>query len=123
MDDRHLVFVYGTLKRGGSNQGYMRGQKFCGIARTEIGFCLIDLGEYPGMIADPSDIDGVVGEVWAISGAGLARLDALEGVADGLYRRERVALGPPFQREPIDTYFYALPITGHAKIPGGLWIE
>ncbi|TAG31979.1 MAG: hypothetical protein EAZ36_02825, partial [Verrucomicrobia bacterium] len=29
----HLVFVYGTLKRGGSNHAFMVGQRFIGLAR------------------------------------------------------------------------------------------
>lgn len=123
MPGNQLVFVYGTLKRGSSNHGFMAGQTFRGEATTQPGFCLIDLGDYPGLISDPEDTSGVIGEVWDVDAACLARLDALEGVADGLYRRDRATLRPPFRAQPIDTYFYALPFTGLAKIPGGNWTE
>lgn len=88
-DYRHpyLVFVYGTLKRGGANHSFLAGQRFVGLARHAPGMTLYSLGDYPGMVADPSDREGVVGEVWAVDPACLEALDALEGVAEGLYAR------------------------------------
>jgi gamma-glutamylcyclotransferase (GGCT)/AIG2-like uncharacterized protein YtfP len=51
----------------------------------------------------------------------LARLDELEGVAEGLYRRERVPLQPPFDQEDVDTYIYAGSTLGRAIVPNGHW--
>ena len=92
-----LLFVYGTLKRGGSNHGWLEGQLFLGPARTAPGVTLYSLGEYPGLVADISDRDGVVGELWSVDAACLARLDAFEGVPEGLYVREGAHLAefPP----------------------------
>ena len=92
-----LLFVYGTLKRGGSNHGWLEGQIFLGPARTAPGFTLYSLGKYPGLVADAADRDGVVGELWSVDAACLARLDAFEGVPEGLYVREpaRLAKLPP----------------------------
>jgi gamma-glutamylaminecyclotransferase len=118
-----LVFVYGTLKRGGSNHPAIAGQTFCGNARTANGFRLFSLGEYPGMVVDPNDRDGVSGEVWSVDEACLARLDALEGVDQGLYRREPVALQPPFAGREVLTYIYAQNTIGRAHIAGGEWSE
>jgi gamma-glutamylaminecyclotransferase len=88
----HLLFVYGTLKRGGSNGRWMDGQRFLGPARTAPGVTLYSLGEYPGLVAEPSDRDGVVGELWVVDAAALARLDEFEGVGEGLYAREPARL-------------------------------
>ncbi|HTO04497.1 MAG TPA: gamma-glutamylcyclotransferase family protein [Opitutus sp.] len=116
-----LVFVYGTLKRGGSNHEFLRGQDFRGEARTIPGFRLVDLGDYPGLLAYPDDHDGVTGEVWWVDNATLARLDELEGLNEGLYRRERIPLQPPFAHETVLSYFYAWSTTGRPHIPGGTW--
>lgn len=92
-----LLFVYGTLKRGGSNHGWLEGQIVLGPASTAPGFTLYSLGKYPGLVADAADRDGVVGELWSVDAACLARLDAFEGVPEGLYVRERARLAeiPP----------------------------
>ena len=114
------VFVYGTLKRGGGNHRHLRGQKFLGPARTGPGVTLYALGEYPGMVSDPYDTAGVEGELWAVDDACLRRLDLLEGVAEGLYQRVRIALLPPHDRVPAETYLYARDIAGRAPI-GSKW--
>lgn len=122
-DPPTLVFVYGTLKRGGSNHAHLAGQTFLGSGRTVPGFQLHDLGDYPGMIAAPDDRDGVSGEIWSVDSRCLARLDVLEGTAEGLYRRERVPLLPPFDSARVEAYLYALGMTGRPLIPGGTWNE
>lgn len=87
-----VLFVYGTLKRGGANHGWLEGQTCLGSARTAPGLTLYSLGDYPGMIAAAADREGVAGELWRVDAACLARLDAFEGVPDGLYERKRVPL-------------------------------
>jgi len=84
---RHLLFVYGTLKSGGSNHGWMQNQLLLGPARTRPGYTLYSLGDYPGLVAHASDMEGVTGELWAVTNDCLARLDAFEGVAEKLYAR------------------------------------
>ncbi|MEO6003355.1 MAG: gamma-glutamylcyclotransferase family protein [Opitutus sp.] len=118
---RQLVFVYGTLKRGGSNHSFMSGQINRGDARTMPGFSLIDLGDYPGLVADSANEDGVSGEVWSVDLDCLSRLDDLEGVSEGLYRRERVVLRSSFGDEPVETYVYALNVVGRPVIADGIW--
>jgi len=82
-----LIFVYGTLKRGCRNHHFLAGQKFVGEARTAPGFRLYDLGGHPGMVAQSDDTEGVTGEIWEVDASALGRLDALEGLAEGMYRR------------------------------------
>lgn len=114
------VFVYGTLKRGGSNHAFLSGQRFLGEARTAPGFTLHSLGDYPGMVRAPGDTDGVTGELWVVDDARLAELDRLEGLDEGLYERIDVVLAPnPFARS-AQTYLYARP---HHGLPpaGATW--
>src|SRR4051812_12996853 len=96
-----LLFVYGTLKRGCSNHDHLAGQRFVGPARTQPGFRLYDLGGYPGIVAQPDDTLGVIGEVWAVDDDILRDLDQFEGVHEGLYRRELIGLQPPFAGRSI----------------------
>jgi gamma-glutamylaminecyclotransferase len=118
MSNEILIFVYGTLKRGGTNHHYLDGQKFLGVARTPPGFRLFNLGEYPGMIAYADDRDGVSGEIWSVDADCLARLDVLEGVAEGNYRRETVPLLPPFAERKVECYIYARSVEGMEDIGG-----
>jgi gamma-glutamylcyclotransferase (GGCT)/AIG2-like uncharacterized protein YtfP len=118
MSQETLLFVYGTLKRGGSNQHYLAGQKFIGVARTLPGFRLFDLGQYPGMVAKADDRDGVSGEVWSVEADCLDHLDLLEGIAEGLYRREPVPLLPPFADRKVEGYLYARSVEGLRDLGG-----
>lgn len=120
--ERKLIFVYGTLKRGGSNHHYLAGQKFLGEARTAPGFRLYDLGGYPGMIPRPEDREGVTGEIWSVDADALRHLDGLEGLEEGLYRREVISLLPPFAKQRIETYLYAQNAMGRREI-GSTWKE
>jgi gamma-glutamylcyclotransferase (GGCT)/AIG2-like uncharacterized protein YtfP len=101
----------------------MTGQIFCGVAKTVKGFRLIHLGDYPGLVAYPDDVDGVTGEVWSVDAACLARLDVLEGINEGLYRRGRITLEPPFADTEVETYFYLPGTDGQSQIPGGIWSD
>ena len=121
MSEGKPVFVYGTLKRGGSNHCFMAGQSFLGNATSEPGFCLIDLGDYPGLVPCAEDRSGVAGEVWSVDKTGLAALDRLEGVDEGLYRRAAIPLLPPFHAVEVDTYFFAGSTLGRDRVMGGVW--
>ncbi len=114
------IFVYGTLKRGGSNHPVLAGQKFLGEARTARGYVLHSLGDFPGMVrTDPPDRQ-VAGEVWLVDPAGHALLDELEGVAEGLYERVAVQLEAPFADGRTESYLYRRSLEGRPII-GGVW--
>ena len=116
-----LLFVYGTLKRGGSNHRFLAGQKFLGAAHTVAGFTLYALDGYPGLVRAP-DAAGVTGELWAVDAACLAKLDEFEGVDEGLYARETIALAPPFAATPAEAYVYLRSVAGRTHL-GKTWRE
>ena len=115
-----LLFVYGTLQRGRVNHGQLAGQRFVGPAWTVPGFRLHDLGGYPGLVPYPAAETGVSGEVWAVDATALARLDAFEGVGEGLYRRGPVALQAPYAGEEVEAYFPVADVTGRPVV-GDTW--
>lgn len=118
-----LVFVYGTLKRGLSNHGWLRGQVFAGEARTEVRYRMYDLGGYPGMVVAPEG-EGVAieGEVWEVDEAGLRGLDLLEGVAEVEYAFETVQLEGEWERKEVKGYLYLRPVKGCPEVKG-CWAE
>ncbi|MFN3430105.1 MAG: gamma-glutamylcyclotransferase [Candidatus Sericytochromatia bacterium] len=85
----HRVFVYGTLLAGEPNHRVLAGARYLGPARTEPVFELVSLGPYPALV--PGGGVAVVGELYEVDDAGLARLDWLEGYPE-LYDREAIPL-------------------------------
>jgi gamma-glutamylcyclotransferase (GGCT)/AIG2-like uncharacterized protein YtfP len=109
------VFVYGTLKRGGSNHFLLAGQQFVGAGQTRAGFALYDLEGYPGMVAEAAAAGGIAGEVWSVDATCLAELDRLEGIDEGIYRREKVSLEPPFADQDVEAYLYLRSVSGRPR--------
>ncbi|MGB6221598.1 gamma-glutamylcyclotransferase family protein [Haloferula sp.] len=85
-DGGHLVFVYGTLRRGASNAFRMEGAEWMypGFVRG----LLYRVDWYPAIVL--SDEGGMVaGELWRVDDEKLRDLDAFEGEE---YRRTRVTV-------------------------------
>jgi len=114
------LFVYGTLKSGESNHAFLAGQTLVGPARTGPGFTLFSLGDYPGLVTFPSDRAGVAGELWSIDAACLARIDVLEGIGEGLYRRGPISLAAPAAAPGVETYFYLRDLINRPRL-GAMW--
>jgi gamma-glutamylcyclotransferase (GGCT)/AIG2-like uncharacterized protein YtfP len=111
------LFVYGTLKRGGSRHSLLKGCPFLGHALAK-GFALYDLGAYPGMVPG----DGVVrGEVYEIPEGLLRELDWVEG-APFLFRRELIEVVLE-DHTPLraHTYLYNREVEGAVLVPSGEW--
>jgi len=113
------VFVYGTLKRGGENHGWIAQQQFVAEARTAPLYRLYDLGGYPGMVR-ASDGVCIEGEVWSVDEAGLARLDVLEDIDGGEYERVTVQLEGEQASLVVEGYIYLRSIQGRRDL-GTCW--
>jgi gamma-glutamylcyclotransferase (GGCT)/AIG2-like uncharacterized protein YtfP len=93
------LFVYGTLRRESRNSRFRllgAGARFVG--RASMRGRLVDLGEYPGLVAARGAADWVHGEVYALAhpARALARLDEYEGCT------EDPARSPGFRRVVSD---------------------
>ncbi|QJW98162.1 gamma-glutamylcyclotransferase family protein [Frigoriglobus tundricola] len=84
-----LLFVYGTLKRGGRNYRLLADQEFVGAAVTAPRYRVIDLGAHPGLVRDAANGLAVHGELFAVNDCCLAELDEFEEVP-GPFVRERI---------------------------------
>jgi gamma-glutamylcyclotransferase (GGCT)/AIG2-like uncharacterized protein YtfP len=87
-----LLFVYGSLKRGGRHHAELRGAPFRGLARTEAGYRVVrsDQGGYLALI-EQAGAAGVDGELFEVTAPLIALLDEFEG--DG-YQRETIRVRP-----------------------------
>ena len=75
-----MVFVYGTLRRGGSNHFRMEGAEFITAGRIYGRMYKIDW--YPGLVLDDAG-DDIIGEVYAVDIKMLGSLDSFENVSAG----------------------------------------
>jgi gamma-glutamylaminecyclotransferase len=114
------IFVYGTLKRGGTNHHYLRQQTYIAEAQTVPGYTLYKPADYPGLVSAANAQEGVTGEIWEITPECLQALDALEGTAEGLYARKSIPLASPHQGVQVETYYYLPPVEGCPHL-GSAW--
>ena len=89
-----LVFVYGTLRRGGSNHFRLVGAEF--VTAGTIAGRMYRIDWYPGIVLDAAG-DEIQGEVYAVDPELLAALDVFEGLSAGEiegseYRRVRTTV-------------------------------
>lgn len=118
---KHLVFVYGTLRRGGTNAMSIRFPAAKFIAEAQVSGSLYDLGAYPGLLLDEAN-SGVMGEVYEVDDETLNQLDEFE--ASSHYRRKQVEISPGTQRKLCWTYEPAPEFYFPRKlITSGDWLE
>ena len=106
-----MIFVYGSLKRGGALHSHLTEQQFLGTALTAAHYQLFALAEYPGLI-EADDGVAIEGEVFEVTLPCLDLLDSVEGVAEGLYARRLIVLQSPFHSDSVQAWFYCRSIRG-----------
>lgn len=128
---RH-VFVYGTLRRGGSNDITRLAPAPRFVGRAQLAGQMYDLGAYPGLILDKGEgqrEEGtpVQGEVYAIGPALEAVLDEIEEVfpqATGEYaKRELDVLVDGTAVQCIVYEINPVRTVGKPVIAGGDWFQ
>ncbi len=114
MADRHLVFVYGTLMEGEHHHDELRGAEFLGARRTSPHYELVQIDYFPAMLEGGST--SVLGELYRVDDAILARLDTLEEVPH-YYLRKAIVLS-----DRTEAQTYVMPrdrAQGHVALPSG----
>jgi gamma-glutamylaminecyclotransferase len=107
-----LVFVYGTLKRGDVRARALAGERFVDVAVTQTRYRMFNTGTFPALVEVAANGLAIEGEVYDVSADGLRRLDDVEGVEEQLYTRRAIQLAAPFDRAPVDAYFYVPSVAG-----------
>lgn len=86
----HIIFVYGTLKRGCGSHYILRDAVFIGRARTRDYYALYLLaGGLPAVVKNP--LSQIRGELFHVSNHILEKVDLFEG-HPSFYRREEVVV-------------------------------
>lgn len=81
---KEVVFVYGTLRSGASNDWRMAGARFLGAGRVR--GVMVKVDWYPGVVLQGEG--WVSGEIYEVGLESLRDLDEFEGVGEGgEYRR------------------------------------
>ncbi len=118
---KHLVFVYGTLRRGGERAMSIRFPTSQFIADAEVSGSLYDLGRYPGLLSNEPHTS-VIGEVYEVDDEILNQLDDFEASSNYLRKQVEISLGThkricwTYEPNP-DSY------TPGKLITSGDWIE
>lgn len=73
--NKHLVFVYGSLRRGGTNHYMLAESNFLGRYLTEPRYTMFRLGQFPAVVARGDT--AIAGEIYRISDEAFALLDEL----------------------------------------------
>jgi gamma-glutamylcyclotransferase (GGCT)/AIG2-like uncharacterized protein YtfP len=89
--NKHLVFVYGSLRGGSAQSMSIRFPKAQFIAAGKVRGRLYDLGAYPGLLLDESD-SLVTGEVYEVDVEILKELDDFEASSNYLRKQAEVSL-------------------------------
>jgi gamma-glutamylcyclotransferase (GGCT)/AIG2-like uncharacterized protein YtfP len=119
--NKHLVFVYGTLREGGAQAmpDIFPGAKFIGHASGS--GSLYDLGAYPCLLLDESNSQ-VIGEVYEIDDEILNKLDEIEASSSYWRKQVEVSLG----NDRLSCWVYAPDAKLYPRrllITSGDWIE
>jgi gamma-glutamylcyclotransferase (GGCT)/AIG2-like uncharacterized protein YtfP len=113
------VFVYGTLRRGGSNHHRLDGAEFVAMATVRGRLYRIDW--YPGLIAD-ENAGEVIGEIHRVPAGMLPALDDYEGAE---YRRVKMDVRS-VNGEPANSrawvWLWDGPVDESRRISGGDWL-
>jgi gamma-glutamylcyclotransferase (GGCT)/AIG2-like uncharacterized protein YtfP len=112
------LFVYGTLMRDGCRSVMLEQQRYLGPARTRPLYRLLDLGEYPGLVASEEDGWKIEGELYEVHAGLLPILDRVEG-APWLFRLDLVELEQP--AELVLAYLYQQGGSAPTLLPSRRW--
>ena len=119
--NKHLVFVYGTLRRGGAGAMLERFPNARFIADAKVSGSLYDLGAYPGLLLNESN-STVTGEVYEVDDKTLNELDDFEASTNYWRKQVEILLGAQSRMgwtyEP-NPEFHSL----RTLITSGDWIE
>ena len=72
---KHVIFIYGTLRKGLRLHHHMQGADY--LERARLKGRLYDVGTYPGLVVDPNS-DWVWGELFQLSEELIKHLDSIE---------------------------------------------
>lgn len=113
-----LIFVYGTLRRGGSNHFRMASMDWVSSATVRGNLYRVDW--FPALVLDP-DAPSVIGEIYQINNTSLAALDEFEG--SQYHRALTTATDTQGQKFEVWIWEWIDSIETLQSIPSGDWLH
>lgn len=116
----HRVFVYGSLMKGFGNHGLLQDSAFVSPASIK-GYSLYSLGAFPAAVRGLGQ-STILGEVYEVDDATLARLDRLEGHPT-FYERQQVTAYVDNMNGLLDVLFYHYQgdVNSLTRVADGSW--
>lgn len=118
-----LIFVYGALRKGASNDWRMKGAQWLGPA--EVSGTLVRVDWYPGLVLGGGSM--VLGEVYKVGPELMNELDEFEGIGsederNGEYHRVKAEVS--FKGEPLNVWIYEWlkGVEGYPVVESGDWL-
>lgn len=109
------LFIYGTLLHGEDNHYLLGGRQPLATVVSEPVYRMLDMGGYPALTEGGAT--AIVGELYEVDVATLARLDILEEVPE-LYRRVATVV----EGQAVELYVMpSIHAVGGVIIPSGNW--
>jgi gamma-glutamylcyclotransferase (GGCT)/AIG2-like uncharacterized protein YtfP len=90
--NKHLIFIYGSLRRGSAGAMSIRFPNSKFVAEAKVNGNLYDLGLYPGLVLNGSN-SLVTGEVYEVDDEVLSELDDFEATSNYCRRQVEIPLG------------------------------
>lgn len=119
------LFIYGSIKKGFFNHKRFGFDKLPFLGEHKVkGYCLINLGAYPGMVPSPQDEDEVKGELYEIDDGSKDYAFLYKVEANAGYTTTAVDyVKEDKQKVPIVAFIYRGSIEDGPKVEGGNWLE
>jgi gamma-glutamylcyclotransferase (GGCT)/AIG2-like uncharacterized protein YtfP len=119
-----LIFVYGALRKGASNDWRMKDARWLGPAEVE--GTLLKIDWYPGLVLGSGG--SVKGEVYEIGPELLKELDEFEGIGlederNGEYQRVRQQVGLLGAPREVWIYEWIKGVDGFEVVGSGDWLS
>ncbi|MDA7881277.1 gamma-glutamylcyclotransferase [Akkermansiaceae bacterium] len=119
-----LIFVYGALRKGASNDWRMKDAQWLGPAQV-LG-TLVKIDWYPGLVLGGDRV--VKGELYEVSKELMKELDKFEGIGladegEGEYHRLKTEV--IFEEEPLPVWIYEWlkGVEGYPVVESGDWLN
>jgi len=103
MEQKHLVFVYGTLRKEHSNHHLLKDAYFYGLGSSESSYAMYLKKGYPYITGSEARYQ-IVGELYAVDDSTLLALDKFEG-HPRYYKRKEISVMVNEQLYDAWTYF------------------
>ena len=118
-----LLFVYGALRKGASNDWRMEGARWLGAA--EVPGTLVKIDWYPGLVLGGESL--VKGEVYEVSEGLLRELDEFEGIGltderNGEYHRIRAKVNLTGNPTEVWIYEWLKGVSEYEIVDSGDWL-